>query len=571
MKKTIADRLFINAKVYSVALDGTETHAQAIAIKDDIILFVGTNEEAKEYQGESTVVTDCGGASIIPGLCDAHMHLANSVSKFGACDLATIVPDPAKDTPDDIIKQIQDKLREFVAEHPEDKVIHGAGWDRTWFTGALQGIVRPFTRHDVDAVVSDRPAVLSGFCGHVVMLNTKALEAVGLSKDTPEPKAGILRREADGTPDGYLQEPVLYAPLLTKIPNFSFDDQQTANAIRKAFDIFASKGYTFVSDCMQLPQAYRLMKEMAENGEFKARVGGCHNMNDVTREADLEKAVAQRTMYDVPDLFVSDTLKYFIDGSQAMLDPYTPEYCKENGLPEGFREALLWNEENLMASMEAGAKAGFNLHSHCMGDYAIHRTVDAYLNAQEKANNPKLRNIIAHCTYVADEDKKRMGKGGIIASIQPGWFADHPDSQPVQVQQYGEAKVRECYPCQSMIDEGVVCAFGSDFAVNIPYGLSGIQTAMTRRFTRHDPTYVVYKDLPAAKPEECVSLKEALKAHTINGAYQFHMEDRTGSIEVGKSADLVLLDGDIESTPAERIQDLGVVETLFRGVTTYKK
>lgn len=571
MSKTAADRILMNAKVYSVALDGTETRAEAVGIRDGIIVFIGSDEEAKAWIGENTVVTDCGGKSLIPGLGDAHMHLSAAASKFCSCDLTTIVPDPKKDTPDDVIRQIQEKLKAFAEAHPEDKVIHGGGWDRIWFTGALQGIVRPFTRHDLDAVISDRPAVISGFCGHVVMFNTKALEAVGLSKDTPEPAAGILRREPDGMPDGYIQEPVLYGPLIAKMPGYMFDERQIKESISQAFDLFASKGYTLMSDCQQQPIGYQALKDMAEHGEFKARVFGCHNVNDDSRDADLQRAVQNRTKYDVPDLFVSDTVKYFIDGSMAMIEPYTDEYCRENGLPQGFREPLLWNEEHMMDSMEQANKAGFNIHCHCMGDYAIRRTIDAYINAQNKANDPELRNIIAHCTYVAEEDKKRMGDNHIIASIQPGWFSDHPLSQPVQVQQYGEEKVKTCYPSKSLIDNGVVCAYGSDFAVNPPFGLAGIQTAMTRRFTKPEFTYAINKDLPAAMPEECISLREALQAHTINGAFQFHMEDRTGSIELGKSADLALLDSDLEATPVMEIQDIEVVETLFCGQTTFKR
>lgn len=109
MAKTFAERIFTNAKVYSVALDGTETRAEAVGIKDAIIVFIGTNEEAKAWIGENTVVTDCGGKSLIPGLGDAHMHLSAAASKFCSCDLTTIVPDPKKDTPDDVIRQIQEK------------------------------------------------------------------------------------------------------------------------------------------------------------------------------------------------------------------------------------------------------------------------------------------------------------------------------------------------------------------------------------------------------------------------------------------------------------------------------
>ena len=131
--------------------------------------------------------------------------------------------------------------------------------------------------------------------------------------------------------------------------------------------------------------------------------------------------------------------------------------------------------------------------------------------------------------------------------------------------------IRQTYPSKSFINNGVVCAYGSDFPVNTAYGIAGIQVAMTRKQVKLDPTYEMYKDVPPSLPEECVSLKEALQAHTINAAYQAHLENVTGSIEVGKSAELAVLDSDIETIPADQIQDIKVLETVFMGKTVFKK
>ena len=204
------------------------------------------------------------------------------------------------------------------------------------------------------------------------------------------------------------------------------------------------------------------------------------------------------------------------------------------------------------------------------GSYAIRRVIDCYENAQQLYPNPKIRNIIAHCTFIEPEDRVRMGKSHIIASNQPGWFSDNPTEEPVMVAWWGEDVVRQTYPSKSLISNGVVCAYGSDFPVNAAYGLAGIQVAMTRRHVKLDPTYELFKDLPAALPNECVSLKEALQAHTIHVAYQAHLEKVTGSIEVGKSAELVVLDSNIETTPADQIQDIKVLETVFKGKTVFK-
>ena len=325
-------------------------------------------------------------------------------------------------------------------------------------------------------------------------------------------------------------------------------------------------GYTLLCDCFQAAEPYDALLEMAKNGEFTARVSGVHNVNDETREADLEKAIANRTKFDVEGLFTVDTVKYFADGDMSMFEPY----IETAGAKAGTRDPLLWDEEHMKESMALANKAGFNVHTHAMGNYAIHKVIDFYENAQKLYPNPKIRNIIAHCTFITPEDKVRMGKNHIIASNQPSWFSDS-HAQPVMTAYWGKDVANKAYPSKSLIDNDVICAYGSDFPVNAAYGLSGIQVAMTRRNVKLDLAYELYKDFPADMPEECISLKEALQAHTINAAYQAHLENVTGSIEVGKSAELVVLDSDIENTPPEHIQDIKVLETVFKGKTVFKK
>lgn len=565
MKET-ADKVYRNAKVYSVALDGTETHAEALVIKDGKFAYVGDETGATEWIGNTTEVIDCKGKSVIPGLGDAHLHHAQAVLKYGTCSFSHIVPNPETDTPDGVVKLIQEKLKIYAEEHKNAPVIRGFGWDRMWFAGVLQGIVRPFTRHDVDAVIPDKPVVLTSFCGHLVLLNTKALEAAGVTKDTDD-HHGLIVKEADGTPSGYISEPAIFRPIIYSIPNYDFTPEEYHDCLKKAFNDLNASGYTLLCDCQQVESSYAVLSEMARNGEFTARVSGVHNVNDATRESDLEKAIANRTKFDVDELFMVDTVKYFADGSLAMIEPYTERASDKE---PGTREPLLWDEEHLKESMALANKEGFNIHTHAMGSYAIRRVIDCYENAQQLYPNPKIRNIIAHCTFIEPEDRVRMGKSHIIASNQPGWFSDNPTEEPVMVAWWGEDVVRQTYPSKSLISNGVVCAYGSDFPVNAAYGLAGIQVAMTRRHVKLDPTYELFKDLPAALPNECVSLKEALQAHTIHVAYQAHLEKVTGSIEVGKSAELVVLDSNIETTPADQIQDIKVLETVFKGKTVFK-
>lgn len=565
-----ADRVFTNAKVYSINLDGQVTHAEAVAVADGKILFVGNGDEIQKYIGKDTEVTDCQGNTLMPAFNDGHMHFTISVRRFGVADL-NFIPD-ADATVEDAVKEIQRRVKLFADAHPDDPVIHGSGWDRAWFMGDLQGPVRPFTRHDIDAVVPDRPVVLDSYCGHVALFNTKALELAGvLSPDTPEPKAGLLRRGADGIPDGYVQEPVLIGPLCERIPDFNFTAQQTREGMLAAQDIFLSKGYALVTDCMKSPGAYEPLFEMASDGSLKMRTSGTFLIMDDTREEDMQYAMDNRDTFNVGDMFTINTVKYFVDGTPSPLAPFNSQYLKDNGLPADYVEPLLWDEGHLMESMKKASEAGFNIHVHSMGDRAQKVVVDALIEAQKKDSEHKLRNIIAHNMLVAPEDIQRMGDNHIIANVQPLWMNENEVDNPSMTYMYGAEQQKRFYPFKSFIDAGVVCANGTDFTITMPDPFAAIQIAMTRKVVATDQDwYERCKEVPALNAAECVSLDEIVKALTINVAYQLHMEDLTGSIEVGKSAELVILDGDLENTPVEDICKLNVVETVIKGKTEYK-
>lgn len=569
---TGADKVYKNAKVYSVLLDGSEVHAEAVAIKDGKFVYVGDNNNVRKWIGNSTEVIDCKGNSVIPGLTDAHLHIATAATKLGSCDLKSIELDP-EETSDTVVIKIQNKLREFINDpkHKDDAVIRGLGWDRMWFMGSLKE-TRPFDKSDIDAVVNDRPAVLTSYDGHVVMLNSKALEVADVTKDTAEDIDLIIKYkdgEHKGEPTGEIQEPVTYGPIIHKIPGYEFSKKEHHDYMLETMDMFKEMGYTLMCDAQQQETAYEVLSQMAKDGELNARINGVHNINDATRDLDLEKAIANRDKFNVGDMFRVDTVKYFADGTFSMLEPYI-ETATEIGKIPGEHEPLLWDLDHMKESMIKANEMGFNIHTHAMGSNAVRKVIDCYINAQAEHPSSTIRNIIAHCTFVSYYDRVRMGQNHIIASNQPGWFSDHPVIEPVYVKAWGEDVVKNTYPCKSLINNGVINAFGSDYAVNIPYGLSGLQVAMTRKVVKRDSTYEKYKDLVPPRPEECITLKEALQAHTINGAYQAHLENVTGSIEVGKSAELLVLDSDIETTPVKDIQDIKVLETVFKGNRVFK-
>ena len=567
-----ADRVFKNAKVYSVSLDGTETRAESVAIKDGKFVFVGSNGDAEEFIGENTVVTDCNGGSILPGFCDSHMHFAVSIRRFGVADLSDMISDVAKDTPEDIVKELQRRIVEFANAHPEDPVVHGSGWDRTWFEGALSGKTYKLTRKDIDAVIPDRPVALDSACGHICLLNTKALEMAGIDKDFPNPPGGTIQRDADGVPTGFVQETSAIRDVCDRIPGFEYTVEQQKNALKASQDYFASHGFTYLSDCMRQELPYELIKEMAEKGELKVRLDGVFNCKDATRDEDMEKAIADKGRFDVDDILKVDTVKYFIDENFAMMEPYAKEYCEAAGLPEGSGtdEMFLWDLDHYRESMEKAKKAGYNIHVHSFGDRAAHETIKAMVNARKFDPDKKLKDTIAHIFFIKPEDGKLMAEHGIIGAIQPQWeSANVIDGAPI-MGIVGEERFKGLYPNGSLASAGVILSNGSDFTVNLTDALEGITVAMTRKYPKNHKYYKDFKDVPALNIDEAATLKDSIQGWTINGAYQFGRDDITGSIEVGKSAELVVLSGDIENTPVEDICLLEIKETVFKGQTTYK-
>ena len=568
---TPADRVFRNAKIYSVALDDTVTRAEAVAVAGGKIVYVGTNDGAAPFIGPKTEVTDCKGKTILPGFGDGHMHIGLAERRYGGVILYDLMSEIHE--PEFYIKEIQKRLRDYVASHPDTKAVLGSGWDRAWFDGSINNNpIRPFTRHDLDAAVSDRPVILDSYCGHLCLYNSKALEEAGLLRTGVEQiPGGEIRMGADGIPDGFIQETAAINGVKALTPSSNWTKEARREAIASAFKDMAKEGITIATDYLHVKDAYDVLAQMAKDGEFTARVSGSFTLYNETADADLAYASEHRKEYEVGDLMKADAAKFFIDGNFALFDPYTKEACEALGVEEGFCGDLLWDEEIFRKTAVAALKAGFHLQVHAMGDRAVSVSAKAFADAAEIADKDKTkRNVIIHITLIDEETKRRMGKAGIIANVQPLWEGITVTGNEQELTFLGEKRFKNLYPCGSLMENGIVVAFGSDFTVNAFDTFGSLQTAITRLLSPHDVQYELCINDPVVNPAECISLQQAVKAGTINVAYELDLDKITGSIEVGKSAELVLIDRDIEATPADKLAEIKVVETVFKGKTVYK-
>jgi len=560
-----ADLVLKNGVILSVTLGGKRINGTAVAVKGGLIVKVGTDEDMAEYISGNTKVVDCRGNTIMPGMCDAHCHPAIASSLYVGCNLFGIYIQEGQ-TPQEITDLYMQRLADYVKAHKDDDIIRGIGWVKTNYTDSTMP-----TRHDIDRICSDKPVVLESFCQHNLWVNTRALELAALDENCPDPVAGTIYREADGYPAGVFSEPEAMELIKQRVPGYDF----TPEKYTESFKIYQRQdanryGITMVQDCMYSDNAREAYKTLACNGDLTVRVRGVYLVSPADHENEMVKYTATKGVDNVGEDFRIDTIKIFTEGSDfAFLEPYTDSFIEECGLEPGYKGSGYWNDDVLTATIEKALEAGFDLHIHAMGDASVKQAVNCLARAQ-KNTGVKKRNVIAHLMLVDEEDARTMGEAGIMANCQPRWMVYDSDINAM-VSLIGEERARKCYPYRVFLQNGVRVAFGTDFPVTPPPNpFHEIQCAMTRSVFPEAPDYEQYRG-KILGDEKAASLEEAIQSITINGAYQMNMDGYTGSIEEGKSADLVILDSNMEAIPVEHIYQVNVSKTIFKGKVVYEK
>lgn len=569
-----ADTVLINGKVFSFEEAYGMPQKTAVAIKDGKIAAVGNNDEVKNLVSEKTQIIDCGGGSILPGLCDAHAHPSTAANIFISCQLFDITGSP-EETCDEVILKYTARLAEYCREHEDYSVIKGNGWNRAFFMNTCREKRWP-DRHDLDRICADRPVVVESYCLHCIWVNTKAIELAGLSEKTPDPETGEIVREESGYPAGVFFDMEAINLIKNNLDNYDYTVEQYKQTLKRFQKECAScYGITLVNDCMCTENAVTAYKELAAENELDMRFRGVYLLENCNHES--VNAIKDRLGKDnVNETFEINTIKVFVEGEFVMLEPYSPEFIKTHGLEEGYCGRLFFKDDELKDAFAACMETGKQIHIHAMGDGAVHQAVEALCYAQNKTGK-KNRNVIAHLMAIADEDLKLMGENDIMANLQPRWMIYDSDAEDNYVPMFGKDRALELYPCRKFYDAGCEVAYGTDFPVTPPPNpFHGIQCAVTRSVFKGDTAeYENYKGRvlgPEINPsEECVSLKAAIKSSSWSGAYQNFLENITGSIEVGKSADIAVLNCDIESINIDEIYSVEVDTTIFRGKTVYKK
>jgi predicted amidohydrolase YtcJ len=540
-----ADLVFHNGPVYTVA--GPTPWAQAVTVTGNTISYVGDEAGAMALSGPNTRVVDLGGRLLMPGFVEGHTHPFLGSFLTSGVDLQ--VP---------TLADAQAAIALYAQAHPTGP-IRGFGWRVDMF-----GPDGP-TRADLDSVLPDRPGFFFAIDGHSLWANSKALEMAGVDRNTPDPIPGFsyYARDAGGDPTGYILEVNAVLSVVNAVESISPDTMGTL--MRGWLPKASAAGITSVFDAGVPPigddqaSILRLYTDVERSGELPFRVVASYSVRTTPVEGTVEQFRAVRD--EVSGELVSvDVVKIIGDGTQGgytawLVEPYADKPDSTGGSP--FTEAQ-WHQ--LIGDVDA---AGFDVHVHACGE----RTARVALDALERAmaiNPPRdRRNTIAHLVYVEDSDNPRFGELGVVAQFSANWMSADPDTLENMAARYGSPRKDLMYRPQEVLRTGGRISLGTDwpaagyFSTYKP--LDSIQIGVTRQLIG-DPSAQVLS--PA---DQALTVEQAVHANTLGAAYQIRLDDRVGSVEVGKLADLVVLDKNIFEIDPHEISTTNVVMTLMNG------
>ena len=530
-----ADTIVTNANVRTV--DAKQERAQAFAVRDGRFVYVGDAAGAERYRGERTQTIDAHGATVLPGLIDAHGHLLGLGLGLRFVSLVDV------GSYEEVIARTAKRAHETA---PGAWVI-GRGWDQNRWTG------QAFPTHEaLDAAVPDHPVVLTRIDGHALLANAAAMRAAHVSAATADPVGGRLLRDATGAPTGVFIDKAK-SLIESAVPQATHDE--IARALQDAVTLCNRYGLTTVHDPGESRRVIDIDEELAREKKLTVRTYVMISDDD----ADIAYYLAlgpKSGLYD-GHLWIR-SIKLYADGAlgsrgAALLAPYTDDPAN-SGL-------LLSTQSHIEGIAERALRAGFQVGTHAIGDRANRIVLDAYaqaFHAVPEARDPRFR--IEHAQILSVTDLPRFAQLGVIPSMQ----SSHQTSDmPWAEARVGPQRITGAYAWHSLLATGVSIANGTDFPVERVDPLITYHSAVTRENGAGAPPGGWY-------PRERMTRDEALRSMTIWAAQAGFQENDLGSISVGKYADFVLLDRDIVRIPAEQILAARVIGTYVGGKSVYQ-
>ena len=541
-----ADVIFIHGNVYTGAADassslGAGKRAEALAIRGDRILAVGTRNEIVKLKGPETKIIDLGGHFAMPGFNDAHMHLASAglermnVNMVGAKD----------------IDEFRERLRAKCDTASPGEWVVGAGWDETlWPVKVLP------SRWDLDEACGDHPAFLGRVDGHIAVANTRALQLASVTVATKDGPGGKIDRDEGGTPTGILREKAADA-VRAMIPKPTHEKRR--QAIGAALADLASHGITSAQDYSPQWEDFQIYEEIEKEGKLTTRISEWLPFDD-----SMEELNGKRSSHPTSDnMLHTGMLKGFMDGSlgsktAALLAPYSDD-PSNTGIPQ-------YEPDKLNAMTKERVLAGYQIGFHAIGDKAVQMALDAFVGAEKAVQDAKVKAVdggvdyrlrIEHAQVTTPQQILRFKELKIIASMQPNHLLTDMNWAESRL---GPKRVETSYAWAEFLRHGVVLAFGTDYPVEPVTPFRGIYSALTRMSEDGKKTF----------PGQKLSIEQTIAAYTTGAAYAEFAEKQKGKLIPGMLADFVVFDQDITAAPPLKILDTKVLRTVVGGKTVYE-
>ena len=543
----LATLIITNGRV--LTMDKRHPRAEAVALQGDQIMAVGDNASIAALAGPGCRMIDAGGATVLPGFVESHLHLFMAGNELAHLQLLGVEGPEA----------LGAALSAYAAANPDVPVIRGQGCDY-----AIYG--RSLTRHDLDAIVADRPVLLSAADHHTAWANTKALESAGILQGRDLPTGNEIVMAEDGLASGELREFNAFEPVLAlggearisagiatgeepdPMPGYA-ELMRDLEPMERGLKHCAKHGFTSLVNMDGNRYTLLVLSELRRQGRLTARVRVPFHYRPHRTPADLEQASILSAEFN-DDWLSSGFVKLFMDG---VIDSETAVLVDDYPDTPGWKGDALHSEARFKEIAVEADRRGLQIAVHAIGDGAVRRVLEGY-EAARKANGPRdSRHRIEHIELISRQDVPRLAELGVVASVQPVHAPGAMDF-PVfpTMNKIARDRWQDAYLCRELAEAGAKLAFASDWPVADVNPLRGIQAAMTR------PTYDGARD-------QRIDLLDVLAAYTTGGAYAEHTEDRKGRLRAGYLADVVILSGDIEATPHDQIGAMTVAKTICGG------
>lgn len=534
--------VFYNGTVLTMEDDMPQ--AEAVLVKNGIIEYVGTTENAFKKTGRNAKKTDLNGAILVPGFIDGHSHISQYTQILTIAQLAQA------ETFDDIVRI----LSEYATDNPDTNGgwIIGFGYDNN----SLAERRHP-TRELLDKVSTERPIIITHASGHMGVYNSKALELFNVTAQTPTPPGGFIAHDKNGNPTGYMEE----TAFLGYAANVPPSDSDPVQLIKKAQQLYLSKGITTAQDSLIKESEYNLLASLADKNAIDMDIIGYVDLKNCP---DLAQAHPERLGKYLGNFKVGG-YKIFLDGSPQgrtawLTEPYLPIPGAVSGTDADpqYKGYPTEDDDAIENFVRTAAAQGLPLQAHCNGDAAADQFIRVHKKLAAEGLNDFHRSVMIHCQITHDGQFDALKELGIVASMFPAHIYHWGD---VHLQNLGDERGSRVSAMKSALDSGVTFTVHQDSPVVLPDMIESLWCMTCRRT----------KSGKIIAPQERISALDGLKAMTVSAAWQIGEEDSKGSIKCGKRADFAILDMNPLEIPPEEIRNIKVLGTIKDGKTLYSR